>query len=136
VELSDVNKLSSHSFVGGYFYGVIVMSNKEYKTKQQQHKFYTTSDWNGVNGVRNQALIRDHYECAMCAKEGKVHLDSVKVKGERKSIQLNVHHIKELERYPELALEIDNLMTVCLDHHNDIHGRYKLLEMKWRDEKW
>jgi hypothetical protein len=29
---------------------------------------------------------------------------------------LNVHHIKEIETNPELALDLDNLLTICLDH--------------------
>ncbi len=45
---------------------------------------------------------RDNYEC--------------------KEIQLVVYHIKELEHLPELALEIDNLETVCVDCHNKEHG--------------
>jgi 5-methylcytosine-specific restriction enzyme A len=111
--------------------------SKEYRTKEQQRKFYKSSQWNGVNGVRKQVLMRDNYECVMCKREGKVHLDSVKVKSERKSIELNVHHIKELEHHPELALELDNLQTVCLRHHNKEHNRFQGSLNKWEDdERW
>lgn len=34
-----------------------------------------------------------------------------------------VHHIKHLEDYPELALDDDNLEAVCLHCHNLLHGR-------------
>lgn len=109
----------------------------EYKSLEQKRSFYKSSAWSGVNGLRNQALKRDNYECKMCAAEGKVHIDSTKVKGERKSIELNVHHIKEIEDHPHLALELDNLLTICLDHHNKLHNRFQVSENKWKhDEKW
>ncbi|MED2061030.1 HNH endonuclease, partial [Bacillus thuringiensis] len=51
---------------------------------------------------------------------------------------LVVHHIKELEHHPELALEKDNLETVCVDCHNKEHGRtFEKKPNKWEnDEKW
>lgn len=107
---------------------------KQYKTEQQKKAFYRSSSW---ESLRQEALKRDNYECQMCKREGKVHLDSQKVEGERKSIQLNVHHIKEIEDYPELALELDNLMTICLQHHNKEHGRFTRKPNKWEnDERW
>jgi len=108
----------------------------EYKTKEQQKKFYNTKSWNGKNGLRMQALKRDNFECQMCKKDGKVHLDSIKEKGKRKSIELNVHHIKEIEYHPNLALVLSNLITICIQHHNEIHDRYKPSETFVREEKW
>jgi 5-methylcytosine-specific restriction protein A len=32
-----------------------------------------------------------------------------------------VHHIKPLETHPELRLMIDNLMSLCVMHHEQIH---------------
>lgn len=108
----------------------------EYKTKAQQKKFYNSAAWNGKQGIRQQALRRDNYECQECKKAGRVHGDSVKVDGERKSIQLNVHHIAELEDHPELALKLSNVTTVCLFHHNKTHKRFVRKEPKWQDENW
>jgi 5-methylcytosine-specific restriction enzyme A len=109
----------------------------EYKTQAQKKKFYNSSSWAGKYGIRHQALKRDNYECQLCKAEGKVHVDSIKVEGERKSIQLNVHHIKEIEDYPDLALNLDNTQTLCLDHHNAIHRKgFKPRKPKWQDEKW
>ena len=82
----------------------------EYKSKEQKKKFYKAA-WSGVNGLRNQALKRDNYECKQCKAEGKVHIDSTKVDGERKSIQLNVHHIKEIETKSDLD-SIDKWLNV------------------------
>jgi 5-methylcytosine-specific restriction enzyme A len=106
----------------------------EYKTKEQKKKFYNSIEW---QRLRNNALKRDNYECQECKREGKVHVDSSKVKGQRKSIQLNVHHIKEIEFHPEEALNLDNLETVCLYHHNLIHDeRFSSKKPKWEDERW
>ena len=35
-----------------------------------------------------------------------------------------VHHIKPLEDYPELALELDNLISLCNDCHEQITNRW------------
>lgn len=37
-----------------------------------------------------------------------------------------VHHIKSVEEYPELRLDMDNLMSLCRDCHEAIHkaGRW------------
>lgn len=34
-----------------------------------------------------------------------------------------MHHIKELKEYPNLALDDDNLVSVCTQCHNLRHGR-------------
>jgi len=55
---------------------------------------------------------------------------------------LVVDHIKELEDYPELALDDDNLETLCVNCHNKKHGRYyrgfnNKKVNKWaHDERW
>ncbi|OAB31762.1 alpha/beta hydrolase [Paenibacillus macquariensis subsp. defensor] len=108
-----------------------------YKTLEQKKTFYNSAAWTGKNGIRHQALKRDNYECQECKKLGQIHLDSEKVDGERKSIELNVHHIKEIEDHPELALKLDNTVTLCLYHHNVVHGRVpEDSQGKWMDEKW
>lgn len=110
---------------------------KEYKTLEQKKKFYNSAAWTGKNGIRHQALKRDNYECQECKKLGDIHLDSEKNEGERKSIELNVHHIKEVEDYPELALQLENTVTLCLYHHNVVHGRVPNDDKaRWMDEKW
>lgn len=108
---------------------------KEYKTVAQKKKFYKSGDW---LRLRQKALIRDNHECQECKREGKVHLDSIKKEGERKAIALNVHHKKEIEFHPEEALNLDNLETLCLYHHNLIHDKGFSSEKsrKWNDEKW
>lgn len=107
-----------------------------YKTDAKKKSFYNSGDW---NRLRQQALERDNYECQECKRQGLVHVDSIKEKGKRKSVELNVHHIKEIEDHPELALELDNLETLCIYHHNQVHGKgFKpQKENKWaHDERW
>ncbi|HGS1028810.1 TPA: HNH endonuclease, partial [Streptococcus pneumoniae] len=76
----------------------------EVSTREERNQFYNSSEW---RTIRRQALKRDHYECVWCRDEGKV-----------TTTNLEVDHIKELELYPEFALDIDNLRTLCKACHN------------------
>ncbi|WP_062105221.1 HNH endonuclease [Bacillus niameyensis] len=106
----------------------------EYKTPEQKKKFYRSSAW---QELRQQALSRDNYECQWCKKEGKVTIDSIKEYGQRKEIVLNVDHKYPIEHYPQLALVLDNLETLCVYHHNVKEGRiFKRKKPKWDDERW
>lgn len=115
---------------------------KEYKTKEQKRIFYNSMAW---RRLRDMVRKRDNNECQVCKREGKVFIDTNERNktGKRKKIALVVHHIKELEDYPELALDINNLETCCVHCHNKTHDRY----YQWRgfapkrnrfadDEKW
>lgn len=90
-------------------------------TPQARAKFYHSGDW---RRVREQVLKRDNYECQWCKAEGRVTT--------AKTATLEVDHIKELQYYPELALEPGNLRTLCHDCHNKRHNRHK--EKKFDDE--
>jgi len=107
----------------------------EYKTPEQKKKFYRSGDW---QSLRMRALDRDNHECQECKRNGRVHADSIRQPGERKSIELNVHHKYEIEYYPKLALVLDNLETLCLECHNKVHGKgFKATKKKkWNDEWW
>ena len=107
----------------------------QFITEEQKRSFYGSSEWAGVNGLRNAALKRDNYECQLCKQNGEVHLDSIKIAGERKRIELNVHHIKEIETHPDLALVLDNLQTICLEHHNIVHNRFQKKFNKWEHDE-
>ena len=52
-------------------------------------------------------MSRDHFECVWCRDQGKVTTDN-----------LEVDHIKELEYYPEFALDIDNIAFNFANHPN------------------
>ncbi len=111
----------------------------EYDDEPKKRKFYKSASWE--RGTRARILERDNYECQICKIEGKVVTDSIKVEGHKKKPTLNVHHVMELEHYPDLAHEDDNLITVCVSCHNRIHNkrefRFIRKPNKWaKDEMW
>ncbi len=111
----------------------------EYKTREQKRKFYDSTDW---KQLREEVKQRDNYECQECKRNGYVAIDTNEYseKAKRKKIQLVVDHIKELEDHPSLALDKDNLETLCVNCHNKKHGRvFKFIRKpnRWEnDEKW
>ncbi len=110
---------------------------KDYQTLEQKRKFYDSQDWKQLREVVKK---RDNYECQECKRSGNVTVDTNEYSesAQRKKIVLVVDHIKELEDYPELALEIENLETLCVKCHNVKHGRVFVQNInKWAsDERW
>lgn len=97
-------------------------------TRESRREFYLSRSW---RQLRLEAMSRDHFECVWCRDEGKVTTDN-----------LEVDHIKELEYYPEFALDIDNLRTLCKECHNKRHHRFqfrklsKLQNKNFRSDEW
>lgn len=65
-------------------------------------------------------MVRDKYQCQLCKRYGR--MTQAKI----------VHHKLELDEYPELAFDDNNLVAVCQACHNKLHpekgkgyGRYK-----------
>lgn len=96
------------------------------------HKFY---DWHRWKVKRRKVLEADHYECQICKAKHK--------KYTRADV---VHHVNHFLQHPELALEMyytdavtherkRNLVSLCRDCHEEIHGRKKegaeLTEERW-----
>lgn len=98
-------------------------------TKKARARFYASSEW---KQLRRACLERDHFECQWCREQGKLTTQYESI--------LEVDHIKELEKYPELALDIENLRTLCKDCHNKRHDRMNYRgnrkKRKWDDEWW
>lgn len=69
-------------------------------------KFYESARW---KRKRAAILARDGYMCQRCKKYGRMRPATI------------VHHIKELEDFPELAWVNSNLESVCLACHNALH---------------
>ncbi|WP_459503071.1 HNH endonuclease [Bacillus sp. C1] len=91
----------------------------EYNTKQQNRKFYdkhkrdkgakkfyNSKAW---RDCRHLALIRDNYLCQECLKHNIITPADM------------VHHIKERSENPELALTLENLISLCNPCHNKEH---------------
>lgn len=74
--------------------------------------FYTTDAW---RKLRRDALERDHYYCQKCLQ--KVAMGQ-KLKANDATM---VHHIKPRSLYPELELDLDNLISLCDSCHNEEH---------------
>lgn len=69
-------------------------------------KFYKSKHW---AKCRKEVLDRDNNECQHCKREGKVGRADA------------VHHMVHLRDDPSLALDPDNLITLCKYHHNLEH---------------
>lgn len=82
--------------------------------------FYQSRLW---RNKREQVRGRDNYECQMCMEDGEVGDGDV------------VHHIEHLRDRIDLALDEDNLVTLCYYHHNVVHPE-KLNKKKELDEKF
>jgi 5-methylcytosine-specific restriction enzyme A len=78
----------------------------KYKRNNVAKKFYNSAAW---RKCRELVLLRDNYFCQECLREGQVISADM------------VHHIKSFEDYPELALDIDNLVSLCYPCHNKEH---------------
>ncbi|WP_407943229.1 HNH endonuclease [Macrococcoides goetzii] len=104
-----------------------------YETTKERIKFYKSRTW---KRKRDEILKRDCYECQECKKEGKVSIDLNRFGQGTKHKYLDVDHIEELQKRPELALVDSNLVTLCIKCHNKKHDRYQKKNKKWNDEKW
>lgn len=108
-------------------------------------KFYQSPAW---RALRKQALTRDNFECQECKRKGRVVSTPMHTPGDpqgnaprgRNKNSLHVHHIKEIKDYPELALVITNLETLCQPCHNKVHDRFTTSSNKtfrfWVEERW
>lgn len=106
---------------------------KEYKTLEQKRKFYDSYAW---RKLRKQVYERDK-ECQQCKRNGCVTVDTNERNDNgRKKIALIAHHVKELEFYPELALDIKNILLVCVECHEQIHDRMYKYRGKKKKNKW
>ena len=72
----------------------------------RDEQFYLTKAW---KNKRKAILKRDDYLCRECKRYGRIRQATV------------VHHIKHLDKYPELALTPSNLISLCNDCHNKAH---------------
>lgn len=78
------------------------------KETLKKQGFYQKAAW---RRLRRQALERDHYLCQECLRH------------RRFTKATEVHHKKPVEKYPELALELDNLESLCWTCHEQTKVR-------------
>ncbi|MEH6868939.1 HNH endonuclease [Bacillus safensis] len=86
------------------------MNSQQYYDKHQRNKtsakFYRSKAW---RLCREEVLRRDHYLCQDC------------LTADRITAAETVHHIEELTDRPDIALSIDNLISLCNSCHNKRH---------------
>ena len=103
--------------------------NYDFRKESDRKRFYNSSAWRGVNGVRNKVLKRDNNECIWCKEKGLVNISN-----------LHIDHILDLEHCTyEQALDMDNLRTLCRDCHDKRHDRFQETFKRNRfheDERW
>jgi len=75
---------------------------------RERTKFNVSPQWAKARG---QCFERDEFTCQDCGA----------VNGEGKAIVLNAHHIMPYCDYPDLRLNLDNLITLCYDCHREKH---------------
>jgi 5-methylcytosine-specific restriction protein A len=73
----------------------------------ESKRLYDSAVWRKLRRVK---LARDPL-CEMCREEGRVVAAS------------HVHHRVEIRDNRELALDIDNLVSLCHSHHSQIHAQ-------------
>lgn len=88
-------------------------------TREERRNFYNSMIW---KNKRSEILERDNYECMRCKELGRLSIAQTSV--------LEVHHIRHLEDYRELALNNNNLTTLCRSCHNHCHDRFKNTQKK------
>lgn len=100
----------------------------QYITKEQKRKLYNSGAW---AKLRAEALARDNHECIWCKARGGVTT--------KQHMTLEVDHIQEIETHPHMALDLDNLRTLCRRCHNKRHNRLQFRQQKkvnkWADDE-
>lgn len=77
--------------------------------------FYISPDW---HAVRDLARERDSHRCSVA-----------RLLGGECSARLDVHHLQSIDERPDLALDLDNLLTVCATHHPTLEATRRLLRI-------
>lgn len=77
--------------------------------------FYNSPEW---RAAREQARARDGNRCSVA-----------RLIGGSCSARLHVHHLQSIEERPDLALDLDNLLTVCSTHHPTLEAIRRLLRI-------
>ena len=82
------------------------------------HAFYVSREW---KDKRIEILNRDHYECQRC--KGNYVVESKPIKRIKIKRAKYVHHIIPMKDCFELALDDDNLVSLCFECHEIVEGR-------------
>ncbi len=95
--------------------------------KGNTNKFYHSTDW---DILKEAVLKRDKYECQFFAgkwNDGKHFPNKIKP-----VTATMVHHIKPIKERPDLALNINNCISLSFEAHEIIEERHR---WAWRKKK-
>ena len=85
--------------------------NRDYiKRREELGKFYKSKKW---QKARKNALMRDKYLCVLCAEEGRITNADV--------VHHKIHLSLENVDNPEISLNENNLISLCSEHHSQVH---------------
>ena len=100
-----------------------MLMEKQKNSKRLQpkrlHNFYKSDVW---HKVREEVILRAKGRCEICGKVGReVH----------HKIHLTLDNLDD----PSIALNKDNLILLCTECHNKIHGRFnrRLSKYRWNE---
>jgi len=102
---------------GNMCYAVIIKIMSIKRAELKERRIYESVAW---RRVRLLALQRDNYLCRQCLRKKRI----------TKATQ--VHHLKPIKGYPELALTLDNLESLCWDCHEQTKPRGRLSSLPVR----
>lgn len=77
----------------------------------ERQRLYKTSEW---KDFVKQVFDRDNYTCQRCGKA---------IAGARGNRHIAAHHIKTWADYPELRMEMTNVVTLCRPCHLWVHSK-------------
>lgn len=80
-------------------------------TKQSSKQFYESPEW---RSLRYRVLEKHSGECMLCGRSKRKH-----------GVVIHVDHIKPKSKYPELALEYNNLQLLCEDCNLGKSNKYE-----------
>ena len=116
-KLSEKQKQKISNSLKGRFRGP---DNPQWKTdkkhrrwRQLWHSRYEYKEW------RSYVFARDNYTCQMCGKPS--------------TGDIEAHHIKVVDKYPELIIDKDNGITLCISCHRSIKGSEKQYEKQFSE---
>lgn len=85
---------------------------KQYNNKHKEYSnCYNSTKW---KKVREKALEQTNYMCAICLELGKYNYKDIQV-----------HHLEKIKENKNKIFELDNLIPLCREHHNQVEGLNK-----------
>jgi len=98
--------------------------------------FYGSPEW---QDMRTAALMRDHYECQRC--NGNFVTPNYPLEKITLTDATEVHHKQSIKAFPELCLNLDNIVSLCHECHDIVEERLILYLHTKRvkqvnDERW